>query len=182
MMTVRVLAAGLPENWTIRGLFSVLAGLVALSCASPPRQYHFDPVVPVSVDQETAWDRAIELFAANSWPIASIDRASWFIATDWMPMDSDAFGWLDCGSPGASNVLGTSIKLTVVIRPGSVMVTAAGSQERWIGDDPPHVVPCEPTGEAGRWLAELIGAPVVGDSLSVSVARTNLGVSCGVQP
>lgn len=134
----------------------LLAGLVG--CLTLPKQYDFSPTLPVVADFETAWSRVINIFAELGLPIATIEKVSGLVATDWIATTDVVFrGWFDCGKSDTHVAGPLEFKLTVVVKDRSVMVTAAGSQEwRDALAGGTTVVRCEPTGGAGEWFAREI--------------------------
>jgi len=69
--------------------------------------------MPCNFDQ--AWSATVQLFAENGWPIATLERDSGIIVSDWVDIGTEG-DYTDCGSAPLAIVLGREAKFNVFIR------------------------------------------------------------------
>jgi hypothetical protein len=96
---------------------ALVAMLALASCATAPQVHQFQKswTMPCSFDK--AWSATVELFAERGWPIATLEKDSGLIVSDWVslgPQDR----YTDCGSPGLAIPLRREARFNVFIRPG----------------------------------------------------------------
>jgi hypothetical protein len=92
---------------------ALLTGTVA--CYQPPPPVAPRPVVPIAASFDHTWNAVIDIFADNSIPIQSMERASGFIVSREMsPIPDDS--WADCGSGGINTVRLRAASFNVVVR------------------------------------------------------------------
>jgi len=69
--------------------------------------------MPCNFDQ--AWSATVQLFAENGWPIATLERDSGIIVSDWVDIGTGG-EYSDCGSAPLAIVVGREAKFNVFIR------------------------------------------------------------------
>lgn len=119
--------------------------LVALAAASATAPRPHDDVkrsrlIPAPLD--ATWQAIIMLFGERNWPIATIDRSSGLIATDWLRMPDDV---ADCGTAPLATTLGTKGRFTVFLlagADGTQLTVSATFQRVREFDGSVHAVDC----------------------------------------
>ena len=83
----------------IRVLAACAALLLLPACVSAPKSYSFKKSWSIGTDFDSAWTATVQLFAENNWPVATLEKDSGIIASEWVtiPHKNDA---CDCGSAG----------------------------------------------------------------------------------
>lgn len=113
----------------------VLALLALVGCASRPVAPPA-PLVPVSVDAsfDQTWATVIDIFAQQSIPIATIDKASGLIVSRNLSVHmEDGLNWGDCGNSLLTNRWVTHGDFNVLVRPvgEGTSVRATASWTAW---------------------------------------------------
>ena len=80
----------------------VAASILLAGCATLPAQKQPQRFYP-SLDKGTAWERIVEIYGINGWPITAIEKDSGIITSDWMLADPT---FIDCGKIAISDYSG----------------------------------------------------------------------------
>lgn len=149
----------------------VAAGV--LGCVSAPRTVA-PPREPtlVSAPSSKTWDAVVDVFAENSVPIATMERASGLVVAETMSLTPDFAGYADCGSSLGLGRAPTQADLNIRVRGDSSRSTVQASV-RWVlvrirgGYSEPEVVECTSRGTYEAWLESTIKARAEGSSPTV---------------
>jgi len=108
-----------PQRIEAQMLKSVLAMTVLLTaCATAPKVHEFQKTWAVPSTYDQAWSATVQLFAENGWPIATLEKDSGIIVSDWVNLSTQG-GHADCGSAGLAIVQRREAKFNVFIRDGA---------------------------------------------------------------
>lgn len=128
----------------MRRFFALALSLAA--CATAPMPHEVQRSETINADAETTWTALISLFGERGWPIATIDKGSGLIATDWLKMPD---GYADCGSAPLAHIVGTKGRFNIIARAVDdgtrITVNAKFQQVRTLGDHA-GIVDCTSTG------------------------------------
>lgn len=124
----------------------LLFAFAAAACATAPRPHEVQRSETIDADVDTTWAALISLFGERGWPIATLDKGSGMIATDWLKMPD---GYADCGSAPLAHIVGTKGRFNIIARSVDdgtrITVNAKFQQVRTLGDVA-GVVDCTSTG------------------------------------
>jgi len=118
-----------------------------LACGSytPP-----DPPAPrdataVHASMGRSWDAVIELFAARTIPIRTIERASGLIVTEQLSVGPEGHDWADCGKDNAIVLRPNFATYNVLVR-GDSQSSSVKAAVRWVRTDPKdRLIECSTT-------------------------------------
>jgi hypothetical protein len=85
------------------------------ACATEPKAHEFQKTWTVPTTYDQAWSAAVQLFAENEWPIATLEKESGIIVSDWINIGLKS-GHADCGSPGLAGVDRREAKFNVFLK------------------------------------------------------------------
>lgn len=155
----------------MRYLLICIIALAVWGCATAPGNFNVTPVATIPGDFDAVWEAVIEYFAVANLPIATIEKESGLIVTDWM----DASGrWggaedkslCDCGGSGFFTQHWTRGKFSVFVKrtdTGAVDMRVTGSfQQRRSLADTYSIVNCNSTGYLERQVHGYVAAKVQG--------------------
>ncbi len=100
-------------------LVVVMVALAAAS-ATAPKPHDVERSGLIHAPLDATWKAIIVLFGERGWPIATIDRSSGIIATDWLRMPDEV---ADCGSAPLATTVGTKGRFNII-----AMAVAGGTQ------------------------------------------------------
>ena len=144
----------------MRRLMLLALPLIAAACfgyqrPQPPTPA---PATEIAASQARTWDAVVDLFAERNLPIRTMERASGFISTDRMVVNTDkATSWADCGKAFGGALRPDRATYSVLVRGDSTRSTARVSV-RWTQGghpDDPQMIECT---TRGSWEAELQAA------------------------
>lgn len=133
------------------GLLCVV-GVAAIACATAPKVHRFPKAKTIKVGYNAAWGAVLDVFADRNIPIATMEKVSGIIVSDWMSTKG-ANSVRDCGSPGIASVRQDQGKFNVRIRRvgGGVRVTVNSRfVQRRVFDNMVRDVECQSTGKVER--------------------------------
>jgi len=118
---------------TILRFPSALALILAAACAqTPPGPPAPHSAMDVAASFGRTWDASIDQFAQRTLPIKAIERASGFIATDLLSLDSTFYPVADCGKDNDGGAfVPTNATFNVLVRGDSAHSTVRVTV-RWI--------------------------------------------------
>lgn len=128
-----------------RATFLCTPLFLACSSYTPP-----DPPAPrdataVHASRGRACDAVIELFAARTIPIRTIERASGLIVTEQLSVGPDGHEWADCGKENAIVLRPNLATYNVLVR-GDSQSSSVKATVRWVRTDPKdRVIECSTT-------------------------------------
>jgi hypothetical protein len=98
-----------------------------------------DPPTPrdatvVDASMGRTWDTVIDLFAARTIPIRTIERASGLIVTDQLRVGSEGHEWADCGKTSRVHYRPNYATYNVLVRGDSVR-SSVKTTVRWVYSD-----------------------------------------------
>jgi hypothetical protein len=132
----------------IRVAALVMMGLALAASATAPKVHDIDKKLRLRASFDQTWTALIEVFADRSWAIATLEKDSGIITTDWMGLDEDS-PFADCGSAGIASVMRREIRFNVFVRDAEVdthvTVNATFREERRF-DNKDWFVDCTSTG------------------------------------
>ena len=85
------------------------------SCATAPSLHDYQKTWTMPCSFDRAWSATIELFADRGWPIATLEKDSGIIVSDWVNIGTQS-GYADCGKPGIAIVQRREAKFNVFVR------------------------------------------------------------------
>jgi hypothetical protein len=137
-----------------------LACVVALlgACATAPQSHEIHRTTLIRLPKDAVWQGLIAEVAEQGWTVATIDRASGFLATEWLRVPERL---ADCGSAPLASVAVTKVRLniTTVATDGGTnfTVNTTFQQVRRLGDVS-GVVNCYSTGRIESVAAEHVAS------------------------
>jgi len=167
----------------LRGIFQRVTFLASVSmialllqtcgCATAPKKFDFNPVAAIPGDFDAVWAAIVEYFAVANLPIATIEKDSGIIVSDWVdasrrPGGAEDKRLCDCGTAVLVIPMWTVCKFNVFAKRSvagtvEVRVTCSYRQCRLLGESC-WTVNCNSTGRLERQLQEYVRARVRGSA------------------
>ncbi|MEO8703929.1 MAG: hypothetical protein ABI867_28020 [Kofleriaceae bacterium] len=130
----------------------VVAASVLVAIASSGRQPSTHAVKSTTTfpsSYDATWTALIDVFAERGWQIATLEKTSGLITTNWMELKDEAKLYADCGSPPLASVPRIQIRFNVRLKEaaGGASVSVNSFFRRFDSNtdtDPP--IDCESTG------------------------------------
>lgn len=98
-------------------------GLLA-SCASAPQVHEFQKTWTMTSDFDRTWAATVEVFAEHGWSIATLEKASGIIVSEWLHLNAaDAAEFYDRGNSGLATTRTREAKFNVFVRQNGADVT-----------------------------------------------------------
>lgn len=119
---------------------------LVMACATAPQVHEVQRSETIPAPLDATWNALVALFGERGWPIATIDKGSGIIATDWLKMPD---GYADCGSAPLARIVGTKGRFNVIVRgedDGTRITVNARFQQVRTFDGQAGVVECTSTG------------------------------------
>jgi len=127
-------------------------------CMTPPAAPPVAPRQPTTVAAPSArvWDAVVDVFAERNIPIANMDRASGFIATEALTVsEADrmkrAAEWADCGRAIGIPISPHLATYNILVRGDSASATVRATV-RWTFGEAPQRIECR---SRGSWEASI---------------------------
>ncbi len=136
--------------------------LLLTACATPPQIHEFQKTWTVPSDYDQTWSATVQLFAENGWPIATLEKDSGIIVSDWVNLGTQG-GHADCGSPGLAIVQGRESKFNVFIQDdesGPILTINTNFREKRSFDNQSFYSACTSTGSLESSLHSQIMARI----------------------
>lgn len=130
-------------------LKAILVMTVLLTtCVTAPKVHEFQKTWTVPSTYDQAWSATVQLFAENGWPIATLEKDSGIIVSDWVNLGTQG-GHADCGSPGLAIVQRREAKFNVFIQDnesGPILTVNTNFRELRSFDNRSFYTDCTSTG------------------------------------
>ena len=136
----------------------VVLAVLVLGCATPPQSHIFKKTWTVPGTFEETWSATVQLFAEKGWPIATLEKASGIIVSDWVSIGTQS-PYADCGTPGIATIQRREAKFNVFIRKGDSgpsLTVNANFRELRVFDSQSFYQDCTSTGALESELHALI--------------------------
>jgi uncharacterized lipoprotein len=124
------------------------------ACAAAPQSHEVRRTTLIRLPGDAVWQGLIAEVAEQGWSVATMDRASGFMATNWLRVPERL---ADCGSAPMATIVQTQVRLNVVVTATdgatNFTVNTTFRQVRRLGDVT-GVVSCYSTGRVESVAAE----------------------------
>lgn len=138
----------------------VCFALSVSACATAPTPHEVRHTSLIKASRDTVWDALVAELAEKGWGVATIDRTSGLLATQWLRVPDT---YADCGSAPLANVAMTRVRLSIVVTSAddgaNFSVNTTFQQLRTFGESR-GVVECYSTGRVEELVTEHIAARV----------------------
>jgi hypothetical protein len=108
-----------------------LAALAACFSHTPPQPPTPRDATQVNASMGRSWDAVIDLFAARTIPIRTIERASGIIVMEQLSVGEEGIGWADCGKVAGIPIAPNYATANVLVRGDSTRSTVK-TTVRWV--------------------------------------------------
>ena len=133
--------------------------LLGIGCATPATFYNIQRSWTTAYDFDDLWTGVITLFSHNNIPIATLEKDSGIIVSDWFVLGGKDPIEIDCGSPGLAISYEKYAKMTITVRPvGSdrQITVNAQYQQRRVFDRREFYARCYSKGAFEKNIKEII--------------------------